>query len=271
MITLLTWELVLARRDDEGFRVATPEVRAAYVSLVREMAEAAPAGRVPPDAGTRAAALGLTVTVEGTVAWLMEPPDDLHGAGVLALRLGPLPAELVLQAPHPTSDRHTGPVAAALFDAGDIRAAFISTVHRDAAPGSDTARAPESWLTAATIALAEALPDPLFVQLHGHSPETSEADAVVSEGSARMPPAELYTAARRIAQALGVADVRTGEEVRALAARGNAQGLVIGDRARFLHVEMSATVRERLAGDAALRASLGDALLLQAARKPILP
>lgn len=266
-----TWELVAARRDDMGYTVPAAEQRAAYAALVRDLARAAPAGPLPADASARAAALDLELVREGDRVWLLERVGATRGAGVLAIRTGPLAHELVVQAPHPTSDLHTGQIVGALFDAGGIRAACFATTHRWAVARSDVAREPSTWFQSATDGLADALLDPLFVQVHGFGEASTVADAVVSEGAARIAPAELTLAVRRLAVGLDATDVRTGDEVPALAARGNVQGRLLADRARFLHVELSFVLRDGLRADDARRRAFVDALLLLAAREAVVP
>lgn len=267
-----TWELVQERRDTvEVQGDAQVEARAAYTRLVRDLARAAPSGQVPADSGARAAALDLELQLDGTALWLRERADAARGRGVVALRIGPLAEELVVQAPHPTSDLHTGAIAGALFDGGGVRAACFATTRRSAYDGADAAHAPASWFQSATDGLADALVDPLFVQVHGFGGNTTEADGVVSEGPRRLPREELDRAVRRISVSLGASDVRTGDEVPALAARTNAQGRLLADRARFLHVELSLAQREGLRADAARRTAFVDALLLLAMRETVLP
>ncbi len=260
LLLMGTWDRVQERRIDEGLREPAAAARAAYAELVRDLARAAPTGTVPSDAPARAAALDLELLREGDRLWLRERADAAWGGGVLALRLGPLPQELVLQAPHPRSDLHSGLITGSLFDAGGIRAASFATAQRDASPDSDVAHNPETFFQSASDGLAEALPDPLFVQLHGFGQGTSTADAVISAGSGFMTAEALSGAIARLERALGVDDLRTGEEVPALAGRENAQGRLLAGRARFLHVELSLPLRLALRDDAALRASFAAAL-----------
>lgn len=266
-----TWEQARERHRKDAYLGPTTEERLRYGALVRDLAVAAVAGTLPPTLAQRADALGLGIEREGAVIRLVEAPGHERGVGVVAVRVGATTGELVLQAPHPLSDLHTGALAGVLFDAGEVRAACIATVHRDATEGSDPSRAADGWLTAATLGLAEALPDPLFVQLHGFGATTTEADVVVSQGASRLAPVDLAVAVRRIGVGLAVADVRTGDDVPALAARGNAQSAALAGRGRFLHVEMSEPVRERLARSEPDRAALADALLLLASREEGLP
>ncbi|MFZ5480377.1 MAG: hypothetical protein ACOZNI_26675 [Myxococcota bacterium] len=252
------WDAARDRRVDGWVPAPAPEARAAYGALVRDLARAAPTGRVPRDADTRARALGLELRVRDGAALLVEAAGGAAGAGLVAVRLGPLPCELVLAAPHPVTDLHTGAIAGALFDAGDVRAVYLATTWRDAGPDMDPAHAPASWLSTASDALADALDDPLFVQVHGFAEDRTEADVVVSDGAAPLPPWHLAAAVDAITRGLGVGDVRTGDEVPALAARTNAQGKLLAGRARFLHVELSPAVRTSLLADPA---PLGGVLL----------
>lgn len=259
-----TWDLVRARKADSAPTLPTAAERRGYTSLVRDLARAAPSGVVPDALGGRAAALGLDLVRDDGVAWLVETTGHVRGVGVVGFRLGPLLEDLVVQAPHPFTDKHTGAIVAAMFDAGELRAACVATVRRDSGPDADPAHTPTGWLQAATDGLADALDDPLFVQLHGFAASTADADAVVSSGRARPPRESIGAVAEQVGIGLGATDVRTGYDIPALAARRNAQGRLLAGRARFLHVELSARMREGLKEDASRRAALADTLLLLA-------
>ncbi|MCB9760736.1 MAG: hypothetical protein H6739_12920 [Alphaproteobacteria bacterium] len=240
--------------------------RAALVELVEVLARAAPRGAVPDDdAGERANALGMLWLRDGDVAWIAEVQGSPRGYGALGLRLGPLDAELVLQTPHPRADLHTGDIATALFMGGGVRALSIATTHRRTA--RDAAHDPASPMQAVTQGLAAGLADPLFVQLHGFAEATSDADAVLSGGATRWTEAALACARVRVGAALH-AEVRSGEQVPALAAQTNVQGQLLKDRARLLHLELSLPQRQVLRDDADRQAALRDALLAVAARAP---
>lgn len=256
-----TWDLVVELRADERFALPSESERVAFELVVADLAREAPSGRIPADAPTRLRELGLELVRSGDVAWIVEEAAHTRGFGLLALRLGELEAEVVLQAPHPFSDLRTGVIASEMFDAGRIRAVWIATAHRDAAPGADPSATPDSALQAVTIALSRSLPSPLFVQLHGFDPATAPIDVVISEGATRVSPAALDRAAERLATALEADAWATGATVPALAARKNAQGAVLVDRARFLHVEMSRDTREALARDATSRDRLAAAVV----------
>lgn len=251
-----SWPMVQERQVRLDPPDAPARVQLERAALARDLARVAPSGAVSPALAGRAESLGLSLRVEGDVAALLEPAPPFAGAGVLLLRLGPLPAELVLQAPHPTSDLRTGELVAQLFDIGQVRAAVFATTHRDS--GEDAAHDRAGPLQPTTQGLAEGLPNPLFVQLHGFAAETSSAELVVAVGRGF---SDGGCAARQIGAALLVQDVRTGAQEPALAATKNAQSLILLGLARFLHVEMSRPLREALAAEPARRSLLLDALL----------
>jgi hypothetical protein len=255
-----TWSTADALRADDRFAPPTVAERATYAALVRDLLRDAERGQLPASLGERAADLGFALSVSGEIATLAEIPDRRRGAGLVAVRLGPLDREVVLQAPHPYHDRGTGALAGGLFDAGGFRAVTVATANRSAAPGADVAHAPESWFQAATDGAAQALQQPLFFQIHGFAASTSDACAVLSEGPTRLAPASLRGAATTLGVALACDPVRTGDEVPALAARSNVQGLLLIDRAAFLHLELSPAVRETLADDPTAASRLAGAI-----------
>lgn len=254
-----TWERAHAHQG--ALLLPAAPTRAALRELVRDLAEAAVSGALPPDAGRRADALHLEIEREGEVVYLADQPGFDRGATLLALRLGPLERELVLQAPHPLSDEHTGALVGGLFDLGQVRAASIATNHR-AGPDADPSALDRSWLSVVGKGLADALPDAVFVQLHGFDPATSDADAVLSPGRGRPDLEDWAAALRTVAQGLGALDLRTGEEVPALAALDNAQGRWMARHRRaWWHLELGAELRGELRKTRGARLRLRDALL----------
>ncbi len=253
-----TWERVESARDDEGFTLPSPETRLELTALAAALTRDAVRGELDPSLSARAAALGLRLDVADGVAWLADAEETRRGTGLLAVRIGPMPAELVLQAPHPFYDLGTGPIVALMFDEGLARAAMLATVHRKAASASDASHSPEGGFQALTVGVAQALTDPLFVQLHGFGGSTSDAQLVVSEGSARW--WKLPEVGAAVGAALGATDVRFGQDEPALAARQNVQGMVLADTSRFLHLELDKASRDALKEDAARRLALADAL-----------
>jgi len=263
-----TWERTREVRSDAPV-VPDEAWRVDYRDLLAELLRAAPSGRVPAGAATRAASLDLVLERHGAVLWLVEPVGQPRGLGMATIRLGALPTELVLQAPHPYYDEHTGRIAGALFDSGGIRALMLASAQRHAAEDIDPTRQPEGPLTTACDALAQALPDALVVQLHGFGPRRSAAAAVISTGRARSGGDLASRAFPVLARATGEDDLRGPDEVPLLAALNNVQAALLADRVRFLHLEMSASLRAGLAHDALLREQLRQALLALAAREPL--
>jgi hypothetical protein len=190
-----------------------------------------------------------------------------HGAGLLALRCGDaLP--LLVQAPHAFFDVHTDDLVRDGFLEGGARAAMWSTVHRyQALPGerpedpvhpADVTRQTTSAFHTATLALAAAIPELRVLQLHGFGGAPGAFDAVVSSGRADLPP---RFARAPLAGVLGVPAARIGlygDDAHELGATGNVQGHVLSTLTppRFLHVELSRPLRDRLRGDPALAGRL---------------
>ena len=259
-----TWEQVRRLRDDEAPSTLSPSLQAGYGALVHGMAAAARSGH--PTQPLRAAATALGFELVDTDArlelWPVAP--QVAAAGVLILRRGPLPAELIVAAPHPFHDVGTGQIAASIFDGAPVRGLYLATQDRYASASADPAHSADHALQAATATLADALPGAWFVQIHGFGPTTSLAAAVVSDGAAALPGALLAGAVQAVSKALGVEDVRTGREVPALAGRTNVQGAMLRDRARFLHVELGQQLREQLRKRPAQCMQLALALVLVA-------
>lgn len=261
-----TWERARSHQSDH---LALPAAltRAQTRELIRDLAEAAPGGTLPPTLAEEAARVGLQLEQVGDVVYLSDRPRLDRGAGFLAMRLGPLTTELVLEAPHPMSDENTGSIVGGIFDLGEVRVACFATNARDAGRNADPVDLGRSWLSVMTHGLADGLQDPLFVQVHGFDPSTSVADAVLSPGVRFVEPDEWATAFRRIAVGLAASDIRGPEEVPNLAAHDNMQGRILARRGlRFWHLELSASLREGLRVNRSNRLALRDQLLLLAAR-----
>jgi len=275
-----SWLTAKALRAERTALPAASE-RLALGELYRELLQAAPSGRVPAEARSLAGDLGLRLHREGPVLWLRERGDPLRGLGLVAVRLGPLPAEVVVEAPHPFHDSDTGAIVGRLFDdaartdtAGPdsaeddapptpaVRAVFIATAERDALDGGDPTDATTHPLQVFTDAVARALVRPLVVQIHGFSPRTTPADAVVSVGRSQSGGDLELRAREALATTLHVPDVRGPDEVPRLAAGTNVQGRLLAERARFLHLELDAAqrriLRTRLRSRGDLRVMLAD-------------
>lgn len=214
-----------------------------------------------------------------------ERSERRGGGGAILVRADPPPGPAVLlQAPHAFHDLGTERIALDLMlGSGDgwPRALFVNTIHRyldvdgtrrkrDDAP-ADPCHNPGHLLAVATAAALEVLPDAEVLQLHGFD----ELD--VAEGAA--PPIAIVSAgertpsprARAVAEALRVVTGQRvalfGDDIDRLGATTNVQGLAVrarGGAARFVHIELSAALRQQLRSDPAALQRL--ALALQDAR-----
>ena len=236
--------------------------------------------------------------VEGRVYWaLVEDRHRARGAGAYVFRPGPPAAdgrEVVLQAPHPYFDRHTGVLAARLFFSppGDVapRALFTSTVQRyrgrspdgprdgsgrPAASETDVCHNPRHLFLVVSDAAAHTLGRAVFVQIHGFAdssvslgPDALPVRAVVSAGERRGSTDTSAAVAWALVDALGPGVLRFPEDVRRLGGTRN----VIGRQLRrypavdFVHLELAFSVRRQLRDDGLLLADVGRALLAAAAR-----
>ncbi len=243
-----------ASRQSPAWRSPTRPEREAVQQGVQLLAEAAitcdPAGRQRAAEGLASAGLGVRELSE--TVWLVAETDEHYGAGFLALRCGAGASvtSVTLQAPHGRYDLGTGELLVALFATSTARAAQWNTVHRyRAVPGerpadpvhpADVAHQPGSLFHAATLGLAAADPQLRVVQLHGFAKGRVEAELVLSSGDASRPPEAAGLAAAGVG---GVA--LFGRDVQTLGGTTNAQARALPGR--FLHVEMSADLRERLA------------------------
>lgn len=221
--------------------------------------------------------------IDNQTYWsLIESRDRARGAGAYVFRVAPRedgPA-ILLEAPHNFYDLGTGRLAAELFFASPPgarpRALFTNTIHRyQLAPGNrkrrdhnpaDVAHNSQHAFSIATEAFAIAAGPARVIQLHGFGSRTDDdggeiGDVAMVVSSGQSSGSSPLTGA--LASALGGvfgADVkRFPEDVRFLGATTNAQGRMLRrlDDTAFVHIEMSADLRKRLAASATLRDSLG--------------
>ena len=154
-----------------------------------------------------------------------------HGWGSVLLRTG---SDLLIEVPHPGSDRLTARLGLELFHAIPTAALLVAGAHRNQA---DVAHRTDSLfhVFAQTLALPE-------LQLHGFATETAPGiDAVVSAGAGEQ--GELH---RQVEKALIQQGFRVGHHER-LAGRTNAQGIAAAASGRtFLHLELAPLLRDRL-------------------------
>jgi hypothetical protein len=276
------------------FEETTAREHEAVDKLIPRMLDGARAA-TPPDplAWQREAAVGgfnLEVWhVGGETYWaLVEPPGKSRGAGAYIIRVGGAAETgptILLEAPHNFYDVGTGRLAAELFFAkrqgARPRALFTNTIHRyQLVPGdkrkrknnpADVAHQPQHAFTIATLAFARTAGSVRVIQLHGFGARDEDGDddgdpgsiaMVVSAGDATGSSNISAAIADALVRVLGSDVKRFPEQTKELGATTNAQGKLLRGQAgaTFVHVEMSATVRKRLAGEAPLREQLAAAL-----------
>ncbi len=272
------WDDVKDLRNDEAYRDASAWRRSQVRAFAADIARAASTGIVPASAQRRAEAVGLVLRDQD--AWLVMASRPDGADGYYVIRKGGDTPPLLLQAPHAWYDRATGRIACALFEQGVGRALMLNTAHRHSPTqgdgagsedelGADVAHRAESIFQAVTLGVADALSDPLVVQLHGFGSSHGSYSAVLSEGATSQPPSQLEAAVRALdAVFVPWGPVATGLDVPELAARSNVQSQALTGQGRFLHLEMSSPARQGLLNDQDLLGRLGKELERLAERAP---
>lgn len=265
--------LRLGGRRDVPYRPPQPEEESAYTEWVIAVTRAASAGETP----TAPPPPGFALERVHDVWLLAEEADSRRGAGAVAVRIGGA-APVLVEAPHTFFDMGTLPIALAAFDAGRCRALLVNTVHRHAAGGGDTgageddgggfvsdvAHAPSSFFLAAHRALLGLAPAPATVQIHGFADQNAPGAGVILSAAGSSAP--LDGVADRLRAVVGDGVRRYPAEVSVLGGLKNVQAVASRTAgAPFLHVEISRTLRDRLAGDDALRRRAGAALVFATA------
>ena len=214
----------------------------------------------PPLAPPGTVATTATTTTVPAPAQALEPPT-------------------ILQAPHGFFDLGTETIALEILlsEPDWPRALFVNTVHRYL--GHDGVRRKQQdspadpchsnghLLAVATGAALDAQPHAEIIQLHGFGDHDDnftgpQPAAIVSAGLPDAPTPRSRLLAARLRDALGVEVALFPVDTDRLGATTNVQGRVIHARggAEFLHIEMSASLRQWLRNDAAARARLVTAL-----------
>ena len=210
----------------------------------------------------------------GPLVMIREREDQRTGRGLYVIRCDWPPGidtpgtPVIIQAPHPFFDLHTGELVAKLFAEGPFLGAYWSSVHRYRAtrdetpeapihPG-DVAHQPGSAFQAATVGAALGHSEVRFVQLHGFSQATAETDVILSSGDRGLIPHGL---GRNLSPSLGKVWLY-GQDTGVLGATTNAQQKALNEAqpGRFVHVELALGVRRRLRRDPNLREELARAL-----------
>ncbi|MEO5331498.1 MAG: hypothetical protein H7839_05695 [Magnetococcus sp. YQC-5] len=203
---------------------------------------------------------------------LRESPARNEGRGFFLFR--PEPAdEVLIQIPHGETDERTGELGIRLALEGNARAVAWNTVPRRVSSfgsgsiNADLAHLEQSLFIALTEAFTRRMPQGLVVQLHGFSQEKRrstagmQADLIVSAGHSA--PGFRYEQMVACMRRNGVVGTKLyPREINELGGETNS----IGKRMRalgmqgFLHLEMSRSLRDRLAVERALRAAFYQCL-----------
>jgi hypothetical protein len=255
--------------ESVSFRPTTLEERLTFARLVPELLHASTRTRtVPPALVALAGTVGfelLTWKQGDDVLWVLrEQPARRRGAGAYVLRTGTATQD-VIQAPHAYFDVGTGPLALTLFacapEGHRPRAFMTNTAHRyrarpgerraDADHPADVAHNPDHLFQHVTDAFARELPALRVFQVHGFGKEELDERqglaAVVSPGSRARSP-WVRQVALRLGPLLGTGVRVYPDETQLLGGTQNAQARLLQayPRARFIHLELSASSRRAL-------------------------
>ncbi len=247
--------------------------------VARKLTLAAPScdRAVAAEAESMLRGLGMELQLhqDGTTSfWLLREVPGIHqGRGVYLWRCGQA-TDVIVQAPHSFFDLKTGRLGRELFRDLEARVLMLNTLHRyksrkgetpnDAEHPADVAHNDASLYQAVTVGILEAAPRSLFVQLHGFEAANRGLDVLLSDGR---PDGQIMAPAMLASwqpEKLVVAVYGPGQPK--LGGLTNVQGRAIRARSgRFLHVEMSPTVRSRLIEDTLFRRPFAEALRTLAA------
>jgi len=255
-----TLERMLAEASRDGRYQApaageTTRVEAVFVQLL--------AGTPPAALHEELVALALEVIPVADAPetlLLREAGDARRGRGFYVLRPG-VRAD-VLQVPHAFKDHHTREIGLRLFAEGRFAAAGWNTVPRwsvqeGVRTDADLAHLPDSYFTAFTRAIARHLPTVQVLQIHGFdagkrkTEHAAAADMIVSNGTSTSSP-QLRRQAPCLARSLAISVGVYPDTVRELGGTTNVQGEALRRLGHpgFVHLEMSAALRQRLLDDA---------------------
>jgi len=189
--------------------------------------------------------------------WLLrEAEGQKRGRGVYAFRTPSAeesPSEYLLAAPHalPSDDQRTGEVVAAMFSRSATHVAAWSTVPRREVDWTHTEETPFQRLTEAYVSV---FPAGTVLQIHGFAQskrktERGRGASVILSNGTDAPDERLERRARCAEPSFS--PVYVYPELRELGATKNTQGVAMrkSGLGRFLHVELSFDVRQRLVAE----------------------
>lgn len=260
----------MRRIEEPLFRPVPPESRQLLIGLFRQAWRG-------DNSGFDVAAwrdLGFDATTvdtgSGHTLVLAERSDRVEGKGRYMLRAR-THAGVLLEAPHSTDDLFTGDIARQLFLRHPFAGAGFNSLSRWSVDQhgdfGDLARRADSALIAFGTAFMSEHPGGTVVQIHGFDSEKrgeasfAAADIVVSEGT-RAPGPQTVAYRRCFDRLLPGRVLLYPDETRELGATRNATGRIIREAGgRFLHLELSLSLRGRLRSDPVLSGRFAACLL----------
>jgi hypothetical protein len=216
--------------------------------------------------------------VDGGAIWLVaEQGATKTGAGAYAIRPR-AKNDVVIQAPHTFFDQGTLPLALTLFQTLDARVLMINTLHRGGAANqdevdderierarsgkedADLAHTTDSYYQVAHSLFGAEWPRTRFIQLHGFRDEKVPGVSVIVSGAGTQ--FDPLPVARALNDVFGAGTARVyPDEVKKLGGTTNAQARACKEAGwSFLHLEIAASLRQRMERQASLREQFAQAL-----------
>ncbi len=268
-----------ARERNRKYDEPTPEALAATLRLAQALVVDTSAGQITAQTLelARQTPFELVPTHLGRspAVGVIERAGRRAGGGVYVFKCG-TPGPLIVQTPHSFYDEGTLGIGLVLAAHPSARALFVNTVHRyggappprkggdesDGAGKADLAHQAAAHFQCFTEALAS--PTAVVLQVHGFASVSGlpEAQVVLSDGSEKPPPPLDSLAGRVKTWLKGKSHVLVyPRDVRRLGATTNVQGKLVREKGgRFVHVELSRTLRDRLISDAAALGEFAEVL-----------
>jgi hypothetical protein len=214
-------------------------------------------------------ALAMQRISQNNVSFFQETADSLKGRGLFSIRQSADVRPWLLQAPHATSDKYTGEIAALLFDENQIKAAMWNTVSRKTKINNLTTRSADmahltgTYWQAVTESFARYQSTGRIIQLHGFDQSKRQSAAgqnseIILSAGHRHPPSWVKQVADCLRQSLGTKISLYPDDVKELGATTNVQVQLLKNLGfkGFLHIEMSRLMRENLLNNKTLRQRL---------------
>lgn len=242
-----------------------------YLSWLHHVAEAAWSDGLPEQ--TPPPGFTGRLAESGSLWMLVEQPARRRGAGVVILRPAAT-VPVIVEAPHSFFEPETLKLSVQVFQELQARALLVNTAHRGglgnrdervklALSGdspSDVAHNPNSHFARAHRSLVAMDPSVTTLQLHGFRDDGAKGVEVIV--SAARSTARIQPLVSSLKQLLGSSKVKSyPDEIEVLGGTRNEQAKVSRElKSPFVHLELAASLRQRLAKDDALVRAFAQAL-----------